>query len=81
MKWKDINNNYKSQIEILKMQTPYERLGISYGATIEDAKKAYRKKISLYHPDRTDSFMSTHGEEVSKLLNEAVEKITKEIKG
>lgn len=78
MKWKNIDTNYQNQLEKLRSQNPYERLGIEYGATMDEVKKAYRKKMRLYHPDRTDNFMSGHGEELSKLLNQAVEQIKKE---
>lgn len=79
MKWNEIDTSYTSQLERIKAQNPYERLGIEYGATMDEVKKAYRKKMRLYHPDRTDNFMSVHGEEISKLLNEAVEQIKREI--
>ncbi len=79
MKWKNIDTNYQNQLEKLRSQNPYERLGIEYGATMDEVKKAYRKKMRLYHPDRTDNFMSGHGEELSKLLNQAVEQIKKEL--
>lgn len=79
MKWKNIDANYLSQIEKLRLQNPYERLGIQFGATMGEVKNAYRKKIRLYHPDRTDNFMSGHGEELSKLLNQAVEQIKREL--
>lgn len=79
MKWNNINTSYQNQVEMLRAQNPYERLGIDYGATMDDVKKAYKKKIRLYHPDRTDIFMSEHGQELSKLLNQAVEQIKKEL--
>jgi DnaJ-class molecular chaperone len=79
MKWKDIDNSYSDQLERLKAQSPYERLGIECGASMEEVKNAYRHKMRLYHPDKTDKFMSEHGEEISKLLNQAVEQIKMEI--
>lgn len=79
MKWKNIDSNYQSQLEKMRSQSPYERLGIEYGATIDEVKGAYRKNIRLYHPDRTDNFMSEHGQEFTKLLNEALEQIKKEL--
>lgn len=79
MKWQNIDTNYQNQLEKLRSQNPYERLGIEYGATMDEVKKAYRKKIRLYHPDKTDAFMSEHGEELSKLLNQAVDQIKKEL--
>tara|TARA_B100001964_G_scaffold239243_1_gene306284 strand:- start:1749 stop:1850 length:102 start_codon:yes stop_codon:yes gene_type:complete len=33
MQWKEIDTDYKDQLERLKAQNPYERLGIEYGAT------------------------------------------------
>jgi len=75
MKWKNLDNKYTDQIGKIKAQTPYERLGIVYGATMDEVKKAYRRKVSLYHPDRTDSFMTNYSEEIMKLLNQAVEQI------
>lgn len=79
MKWKDIDTRYSNQIARLKAQNCYERLGIQYGATMAEVRMAYRRKMRLYHPDRTDKFMSGHGEEISKLLNQAVEQIKMEI--
>ena len=71
MKWKDIDvdNGYKSQLEKLKAQTPYERLGVTKESSLKEVKAAYRKKMSIYHPDRADPFMANYGEEVTKLLN------------
>ena len=80
MKWKNIETSYQNQIEKIRSQSPYERLGLEYGATMDEVKKAYRKKIKLYHPDKTDGFMSVHGEELSKLLNQAVEQIERDLK-
>lgn len=80
MKWNNLISGYKSQIEIIRAQNAYERLGVDRGVSQNEAKKAYRKKMSLYHPDRTDEFMSAYSEEVSKLLNEAMEQIALDIK-
>ena len=46
MKWKNIDTNHQNQLEKLRSQNPYERLGIEYGATMDEVKKAYRKKGS-----------------------------------
>jgi curved DNA-binding protein CbpA len=75
MKWKNLNTNYSSQLEKIKKQSPYERLGINSSASLEEIKKAYRQKVLLYHPDKTDVFMSKFSEEVIKLLNEAMAEI------
>lgn len=75
MKWTNLTKNYKNQVALLKEKSPYERLGVDELVSLKDAKKAYKQKMKLYHPDKTDSFMSSHGTEISKLLNEALEKI------
>ncbi|MBT0032526.1 MULTISPECIES: J domain-containing protein [Vibrio harveyi group] len=80
MKWTDIDtvkSGYKSELELLKKQTPHERLGIPINATLAEAKKAYKEKVRLYHPDRKDEFMSQYSSEVVKLINEAMKRIKK----
>lgn len=37
-----------------RKNSPYETLGISAGATLEEIKKAYTSLIKLYHPDLVD---------------------------
>jgi DnaJ-class molecular chaperone len=78
MKWKNIDNNYKDHLESIRDQTPYERLGLEASATIIEIKAAYRRKVSLYHPDRTDIFMTSYSQEVIKLLNQALDQIKTE---
>lgn len=78
MQWKKIDTKYKSQLEMIRVQTPYERLGLEASATIGEVTTAYRRKVRLYHPDKTDSFMTSYSEEVMKLLNQAVDQIKKE---
>lgn len=46
----------------------YKLLGIPFNATEEDIKKAYRKKVKLFHPD-----INPDGEEIFKILNIAYE--------
>ncbi|CAM4087110.1 J domain-containing protein [Vibrio neonatus] len=80
MKWTDLDTSqsgYKSELELLESQTPHERLGIPTGATLAQAKKAYKEKVRLYHPDRTDGFMSQYSSEVVKMLNDAIKRIKK----
>ncbi|MCB5358364.1 J domain-containing protein [Vibrio lentus] len=80
MKWTEIDtkpNGYKSELELMKSQTPHQRLGIETTATLLEAKKAYKDKVRLYHPDRTDGFMSQYSSEVVKLLNDAIKRIKK----
>jgi curved DNA-binding protein CbpA len=80
MKWKNIDLGYENKLELLKKQSPYELLGLSNDATLKETKKAYKRKVLLYHPDRTDEFMTNYSEEVIKLLNKAVDKIKENIK-
>lgn len=46
----------------------YRLLGVAYNATPDEIKKAYRKKVKIFHPD-----VNPDGEEVFKLLNVAYE--------
>jgi len=80
MKWKEINNKYTDRIEQLRALSSYERLGLDSSATLDESKQAYSRMIRLYHPDRTDDFMSEYGEEVVKLLNQAIDQIKSEKK-
>lgn len=80
MKWKNIDLGYESKLELLKNQDPYELLNIPREANLREVKKAYKRKVLLYHPDRTDTFMTNYSEEVIKLLNKAVDKIKENIK-
>lgn len=79
MKWTEIDTEkgYTSEIETLKAQSPYQRLDIEPDSTLSEAKKAYKTKVLLYHPDRTDGFMSQYSSEVVKLLNDAIKRIKK----
>lgn len=79
MKWKNISTEYESELDRIKVQTAYERLGVTQDSTIEEVKKAYRKKIRIYHPDRTDAFMLGYSEEVTKLLNTSFEQIKRRL--
>lgn len=61
---KNISGKKHSQkkVEILKpviikklspeMERAYRLLGLSYDATVEDVKKAYKEKLLYYHPDK-----------------------------
>ncbi|HDM79106.1 MAG TPA: DUF1232 domain-containing protein [Deltaproteobacteria bacterium] len=50
---------------------PYEILGVSRNATINEIKKAYHQKASKYHPDK----VSHLGEEFQKLAEEKFKEI------
>ncbi|MBA6379692.1 MULTISPECIES: DnaJ domain-containing protein [unclassified Colwellia] len=80
MKWTNIELGYENKLDLLKKKSSYELLGITQEASLKEIKKAYKKKVLLYHPDRTDDFMTSYSEEVIKLLNKAVDKIKENIK-
>ncbi|NCU33041.1 MAG: hypothetical protein EOM23_08955, partial [Candidatus Moranbacteria bacterium] len=60
----------------------YELLGLKRGASKEEVKKAYRKLALAYHPDRVSHLGPEYtevAEEKFKLINEAYEKVNKEL--
>ncbi len=50
---------------------PYEILGVTRGATLDEIKKAYHRKANKYHPDK----VSHLGEEFQKLAEEKFKEI------
>lgn len=50
-----------------QQQTPHEILGIEKGATKEAIKKAFRKMITLWHPDLNQHRLA-EAEEMSKRI-------------
>jgi curved DNA-binding protein CbpA len=54
---------------------PYSILGVEPTATDAAIKSAYKKQISIYHPDKQGDFLRAYSQEVSKLINLAYEKI------
>ncbi len=56
----------------------YEVLGVSKGASLDEIKKAYRKKAIKYHPDKNPNDASA--EEQFKLVGEAYEVLSNEDK-
>jgi DnaJ-class molecular chaperone len=71
MKWRPLNGKYQDRIEVLRAMPPHVLLDVAANATAEEIKRAYRRKVKTYHPDRIDSFLRPHGEEIMKLLNRA----------
>jgi len=62
---------------VVKVNNPYEVLGIKEGATEEEIKKAYRDQVKKYHPDQyQDNPLSKLAEEKLREVNEAYEYLT-----
>lgn len=60
------------------MSNPYEVLGIKQGASEEEIKKAYRKLVKKYHPDRyQQNPLYDLAEEKLAEINEAYDYLTK----
>ena len=71
-------NRYSEDFSFLD---PYEVLGISKNASIQEIKRAFYKKIQEYHPDKVASLgekLKIVAEEETKKINWAWEKIKKE---
>ena len=64
------------------MRDPYEVLGVSKDASVDEIKKAYRKLAKKYHPDNyVNNPLSNLAEEKFKEINEAYEQLTNESSG
>ncbi|HMR85432.1 MAG TPA: DnaJ domain-containing protein [Niabella sp.] len=67
----------KEATEILQVkgETPYQVLGIMPGASQSEIKKAFRKLISKWHPDR-NQHRTEEAEEMSKKIIAAYSLLT-----
>ncbi len=52
-------------------KNPYDILGVQKGSSQEDIKKAYRKALSSYHPDKVEHL----GEDIQALAKERTKEI------
>lgn len=60
------------------MKDPYEVLGVSRNASIDDIKRAYRELVKKYHPDKyQDNPLRELAEEKLREINEAYEYLLK----
>lgn len=77
MKWNNIEDiGYTSKLEKLKKLQPHEIFNISNNANIREIKKAYKEKMKIYHPDKNGNFTKEYSEEISKILNNAYQKMS-----
>ncbi len=81
MKWKNRKPQLSDELARLAGLEPHELLGVSPDATTDEVKSAYRRMVKVYHPDKADSFMKNHNEQVIKLVNEAYERLTARFEG
>lgn len=78
IKWHDLKSPYQDQLARAAQQDPYELLSLLPGSSIEQIKAAYRAKLKLYHPDKTDPFLKAFGTEMTKLLTAAYKTLVKD---
>jgi DnaJ-class molecular chaperone len=79
MNWKEISSQYISNLDYLRGLTPYEIFEVGINVTTEELRKAYRKKIIIYHPDKSDKFLMEYNQEVTKIINNAYHELKKRI--
>ena len=77
MKWRDVSPG-AARLEDLRKADPYAVLGVERGAELSAIKHAYREKVRTYHPDKADSFMRAHCDEMLKIINRAMARIEAE---
>lgn len=81
MKWINKSVVLSDELSRLSGMEPHELLSIASNSCLDEVKNAYRKMIMTYHPDKSDSFMKNHNEQVTKLINLAYEKMKMKIEG
>lgn len=64
-------NNQQLYNEETAIQQAYEVFELEYNATFEEVKKAYRKKLNLYHPDK----LGNVPEELKQLAQKEVQRL------
>ncbi|MBI4329843.1 MAG: DnaJ domain-containing protein [Chloroflexi bacterium] len=81
MRWKELVSSRNDVLEEMRKQSPYEILRLDPYASQDEAKKAYIKLISTYHPDKSHRFLRRTNEEIAKLINAAYESIVRQRNG
>ncbi|MEJ0002069.1 MAG: DnaJ domain-containing protein [bacterium] len=76
-----ISNNQTEQKKLglkdFEKMDNWQRLGIVKGASPEEIKKAYRRTMLFYNPDKVDH-QNREGSEIARLIIEAYEALQKE---
>lgn len=80
MKWNNLKEGYKSNLEIERRKTPHEILGVEDGVDSSVLRKSYISKVKAYHPDSSDSFMREYNQEMLKIINLAYSTIREKTK-
>jgi DnaJ-class molecular chaperone len=75
VKWKNRNVRLSDELARLRTLSAHELLNVGYQATAAEVQRAYHILVKVYHPDKADSFMRRHNEEVLKLINKAYAEI------
>ena len=70
------NKNSTDTTDFLEQQNYYDRLGISVNATEDEIKKAYRRAMNKYHPDKDQNDSSLTKK--AQLINEAYDCLSNE---
>lgn len=64
-------NSQQTSQQAPKRKNPYEVLGLKPDASQSEIKKAYRKQLSMYHPDKF-SHLGTSFEETARLKTQEI---------
>ena len=67
--FKSVKKSYDTELEILKKQNYYDRLGVDRFATFEEIKSSFKKLITKFHPDTNSN--DKQANEKSQLIIEA----------
>jgi len=81
MKWRNRRPQLSDELSRLRGLEPHEVLNITPGAGADEIKRAYRKMVKVYHPDKSDPFMGKHNEQVMKIVNDAYEQLMSQREG
>jgi len=81
MKWRNRKPQLSDELARLSGLEPHELLSVAPDATADEIKSAYRQMVKVYHPDKADTFMRKHNEQVVKLVNDAYERLMARFEG